>query len=718
MFVSILRGRPAGARAVATCGLLSLATLPAWSQSASSADQPAAAPAPIDALQEIVVTAEKSVRASAQTSVGSIVALSGDDLLLNGQTTVDSALKDIPGVMVTPGVVGGGFDVSVRGVGPTLPASLGGGGGVSVNFDGIYDAATADSGLGFYDVDRIELLLGPQGTLYGRNAEGGVLNVVTHDPNQNYEGSGSLEVGNYNLLHITGMLNLPLGSDLALRVAGASIDRRGFYNDGLSDDVEQSGRIKLLYTPSDNTRILLGTEYFHIGGEGPGTSTVFGTTAPSPSVVFSNPAPKSTLTDQPGYKVWAQLDQDLGFAHLTVLPAYQHLGESQGTSPTTSTTGASYIGTDGAWVQRSVEARLASETSSSIKWLTGVFYYDSPNSTEVTNTLVENGNYVIVPGTPEYHMFYKSLSKGVFGQATAPITEQLRVIAGLRGSQDEKQQYSDQYPPYAVLHTGEFHSVDYKAGLEYDLTADSMLYTTYATGYRPGGINQSPPDVPYYDEHLKSLEIGSKNEFLDHRLRVNGDVYWYDYHGYQVQDLTISIDPVTHEPNFSLQIPNLPQVTNIGGELGLQYRATANDQIILNLTTLHSRIGGNPAADVVEGFSFYGKALPQAPRFTLNFTPQHVFHLPNGAALTASPDVRYSTSTIVSINFVPAFDDLVQPAYWAEDFTMAYTPPTDRWSASAYIRNISNQMIKGEVLGTGAYMLAPRVYGVVFSAKF
>ena len=711
---------------VAAWGLASFAGVPAWSQTTAGANQPAGASAPSDVLEEILITASKTSTTDIQKTAGAVVAVTGSDLLQNGQDNISTALKDIPGVFLGASPSSSGYDLTIRGIGPTIPSFINGGGGVAFNFDGVYNNAPTTNGLGYYDLDRIELLLGPQGTLYGRAAEGGVMNVITHDPMHKFEVSGSLEVGNYDLVHLTGMINIPLSDNLALRVAGSEINRRGYLSNGQDDDVEQSVRAKLLYTPSDGTRILLGGEFFHTGGEGPAIAGAFGIPVPTQTQAYYYPNAPG-VNNQYGYKAWAQFDQDLGFARLTVLPAYQNLGPNNDEvtgGPTDYTGAQDNIGLHGLWIQRSLEARLSSEASSAVQWVIGYFGYTSFEELMQENAIVVNDAIVPVQANPpiganlSYSTNYAG-TEGLFGQTTIPVAADTRLIVGARESRDIKKDTTTNVD--VPLPAGHFSSFDYKLGVQHDLAANSMLYLTYATGYRPGGVDPLYPYSVYADEHLKSLEIGSKNEFLDHRLRLNADAYWYHYTGFQVQEL--SFDP-TRFPAFELAIPNLPLVTNVGVDLAVQYLVTPDDKLSASVAYLNSRIGGDPTLDFIDGLPFYGKPLSQAPEWAVVFNPQHTFHLWNGATLTATPDIRYTTYYYIPVanpppppsqSIGPPIDYLIQPAYWDEDFSLAYAPAEGHWGISAYIRNISNQVVK---VGQNGGLGAPRSFGVVFNASF
>jgi outer membrane receptor protein involved in Fe transport len=191
----------------------------------------------------------------------------------------------------------------------------------------------------------------PQGTLYGRNAVAGVINIVTNDPTFQYEANGSIGAGNYGLLQSQGVLNVPLGETLALRVAVGTENHNGYLNNGADDADIQSGRVKLLWRPTDDLRILLAADNTHEGGEAEGEIQVSpppgppaGTPGNPPLVTtpaypngtyalgnsftaanpWTSPDPGTAVRHADFWSVRAQLDWDLDFGVLTLLPAYRH----------------------------------------------------------------------------------------------------------------------------------------------------------------------------------------------------------------------------------------------------------------------------------------------------------------------------------------------------------------------------------------------------------
>lgn len=170
------------------------------------------------ALEEVIVTAQRREESLQKTPI-SITAISGADLLAREVTSIDSALRDVPGVVIQGNANGGG--VYIRGIGSGQDSAIGGP-AVNLNFDGIYQQQPELPMASIYDLERVEVLRGPQGTLYGRNATAGSINIITANPQDHFEAAGTVGLGNYNLLHTEGMVNVPLNDAIAVRAAMSS----------------------------------------------------------------------------------------------------------------------------------------------------------------------------------------------------------------------------------------------------------------------------------------------------------------------------------------------------------------------------------------------------------------------------------------------------------------------------------------------------------------
>src|SRR5262249_7264170 len=293
-------------------------------------------------------------------------------------------------------------------------------------------------GANFYDVARVEVLKGDQGTLYGRNANGGSINVITNEPKLGSTAGGlDLTVGNFDLGRVQGFVNIPIGSTSALRAAFDIIHRDGYLSDHTNDDIHQAGRIRFRFSPNDDFSLLVNADYTHLGGRGggsvwlprrEGSDAYESTTDPAANAYLHSFLPLGPLVDSQNpdsfqdskfFNVSGQLDWNLGVGTLTVLPAYRHTDIDARTYQGLRYTQEEKTG------QKSLEARLGNSTRA-LTWVAGAYYFDeSPNGSIGVYQSNILQNYLI-----DYRPTTKA-SAG-FSQVTVAVTDRLRVIGGGR----------------------------------------------------------------------------------------------------------------------------------------------------------------------------------------------------------------------------------------------------------------------------------------------
>ncbi|MCA8890110.1 MAG: TonB-dependent receptor plug domain-containing protein, partial [Parvularculaceae bacterium] len=285
----------------------------------------------------ITVTAQKKAESIQDTPI-SIVAFEGEAMSAEGRNEIRDVLDRVAGLTFKNAAYGA-TSINLRGIegingaqGKTDPA-------VPLYFDGVVQPALlGDPGTTtFFDIDRLEVLRGPQGTLYGRGASAGLVNVITNNPVDEYEAGMAIEVGNYDMTRATGYANIPLAEGVAFRASAQHLRRDSFYTSGANNARQTAARAKLQYEPSDTIRVLVGGEYAKVGGNLGAGGRGAGITAWGLGDPASDPWDDITtdggLTGQvPGstqdddfYKVWGEIDVDLPFANLTVIPGYSEV---------------------------------------------------------------------------------------------------------------------------------------------------------------------------------------------------------------------------------------------------------------------------------------------------------------------------------------------------------------------------------------------------------
>jgi iron complex outermembrane receptor protein len=431
----------------------------------------------------------------------------------------------------------------------------------------------------------------------------------------------------------------------------------------------------------------------------------------------------------PGYEVRKsssfslQLDAELGIGTLTVLPAYSKHDNTLASSFLFGIlTGPYSVGTGNA-IYTSVEARLTSAATSKVKWLAGLYYLRSeggPTFNGQVNTAANGTNYI----TDDNYAPGKTLA--AFGQLTYPVTEAFRLTAGLRYSKDETGTSFQVTAPSIGYNSGitsyshNQPSTTYKAGLEYDLAAQSMLYAHAATGFKQGGLSPSVPPTVFEPEKLTSYELGVKNRFLNNSLQLNAAVFYYDYQNYQLQSFdALPLGSTNVVANFPV-VHNAKTGSVAGSELEIEWLATATDNIRASVAVLDAKYGevvlpNNPFVN--QGpYELQGKTMANSPKFAANLAYDHTWGLSSGK-LTAGFNTHYSGAYYTTPElYLPG---AYQGSYTRTGAQVRYVADRDRWSLSVWGNNLEDKAQTTYVFPAyRRFVTAPRTVGLTADVHF
>ena len=686
-----------------------------------------------DALEQITVTAEKISEVLDKTPL-SIAVVNGAAAAQHGQFQLDEVMAEVGGVKVLEAENGPTF--YIRGIGTGVPPSVGDP-EINLNVDGVYQSQAEFARAGLYDVDRIEVLRGPQGTLYGRNALAGVVNIVTKDPSFIFEASGSLGFGDYDLIQTQAMVNLPLNERIAIRFALETAHHDGYLTNGADDLDVQSERVKILFKPTDSVALLVAIDNTHEGGEGEGEIQVVpppkgvatGGAGLGDAILSSNPwaspDPGDAARDTNFWSARGQLEWDLGALSLTAIAAHRQESYSCVNCWRSETDQNNYADER----QDTAELRLASPAGSAASWLAGFYYLRSSNPTEsqqlgpgADSFSDSSGNQVNQQG----QVAFGATSFAIFAESAYPILDRLRVTAGLRYTVDGKSEtayVSSETGGVVGVSTGLFstdhqwRSLTYAVGPDYEFSDNSMAYAKLSTGYKAGGFYEGAAPDSYGPEHLTSYEVGDKSRFDDGRIEVDADAFFYDYHDYQVNYLGF-INP-TNAGIFGILTANASGARIYGAEVEALCQLTTNDKFDAAVYPLMSKfktlVIGGPF-----GGNFSGFALPFAPRFSASLGYQHRFDLADQQSLTARIESRYESSSWVTFSEARGTR---QPKHTVSTAYLTYGPRDGNWSVSGYVKNIENTPVLVNAQGGPAGLetadiAPPRTIGVQISKKF
>jgi iron complex outermembrane recepter protein len=506
-------------------------------------------------LEEITVTAQKRVENQQKVAIPMEV-IAGDQLAASGKTNVDEILANISTVMINNAP--DGMRVSVRGLQDdnstfhdmhvSTPA-------VAINIDGAFNSSSS-AGQNLFDLERVEILMGPQSTMYASTSPGGIVNVVTAAPKTDrYSASASMEYASFSTIKAQAMVNAPIVTDkLAMRLA-ANLQKHDSYYAGDTANIEntKSARLKTLFQPNDKFSTTVSLNYSKkvnggmMGGQVKAFDTQDGywytqngvdngpwykqskvtnpwTLQPASGGAPGGPpgAPEgSNNGGQTTKGITAEINWDTGIGSLSVVPQYSKTSsDDQGTYESTNDLLTYIVTRKQSETQKGIEARLSSEKDFLFQWILGVNYYKdiSLEGSTYTEAAAEPGSR---DARQDTHAF--------FGNITYPFTDKFRGTAGYRRSWDK----SSMVELPAMVGNGisgqNYSNPDYKLGVEYDVASNSMVYGTYATSYRVNAmaVAQGGRSVP--PEKLKSYTVGAKNRFLQNRLQLNAAAYYYDY---------------------------------------------------------------------------------------------------------------------------------------------------------------------------------------------
>jgi len=702
-------------------------------------------------ITEVLVTATRREE-SAQKAPVTVVALDSEKLAQDGVNGITGLTGEVPNLNVDANGM-----IFLRGIGSTDTREEGDP-TTAAYMDGVYLAPYwAERALGFYDVERVEVLEGPQGTLFGRNSTAGAINFITRQPKLGVtEGSASVSVGNYQSLLATGVLNIPLGQTIALRAAFES-DTHDFYepsrqisNAGFNNADRKAGRVSVKWTPNEALTVLLRGD-FEQDDSLPGNFATGYTTNGHPTDFHSDIAFQGTNHSHYG-GLSVEADWRVGPGTLTALvsdrtsnfnyiTAYQILNQ---------TPMKQHI--DGN-VQQG-ELRYAG-ISGNFKYVVGLFHFH-----EVLDPVDASFPDVFTFTTPAdaginaYEFIEKEDSNAAYGQVTYSITSRFRVTGGLRYSDDSKFRTGQggevffptgsylvnptQFPSNPAIILGPYSPVtvpgipnyadiswkktDWKAGFEYDLGRDSFVYANASTGFKDGGYNDAitpNKNLTFNPEVIREYEIGSKNQFLDHKLQINGDIFYYNYSQLQVSG--VSFIPYAAPQAITF---NSGRARSLGADLSLIAAPTSKDRLDFSLGLLSAKYTNFdlPLGDAFHtgAVSYSGNPLQSAPRYTATLGYAHRFELGQSGALTPHLQTRYTGHQ--SMNYTN-FAVAQQGGYSKTDLTLTYNPHQGSWWLQGYVRNIENRVVYSYVqpnsLTSAGYSLAdPRTWGMSVNVSF
>lgn len=721
----------------ATIGAL-LATTPSWAQVQQAKDSERG---PDEAtLEEIVVTAQKREESLQKVPIA-VTAITADKIAQSQINDIQELNLLTPSLNVVSTL--GFVKPFIRGLGgnsnnPGLEAPI------SVYVDGVYLSSTPSAFFAFNDIARIEVLKGPQGTLFGRNATGGLIQVITKDPTENVEFKGEASYGNYQTssanVYVAGGLAEGLAASLSTYYLeqGEGYGRNAFDGkDANLTEHDMSVRGKLVWTPGSRTTLKLSGDYSDRDaplfawrsslGYRPGFPTLL---APNPSNsawdVNNNAPNPSNYTGGGGS---FRIEHGFDWADFLSLTAYRRSNFNYGGDIDTSPIPALALNVSSHEKQFSQELQLLSKGDGALSWVVGAYYLDrSARSAPAQVTI--GGPFAPNPTSAVMTQLYATVggeSYAAFAQGTYEISTGTKVTVGLRETHES--QFSERIRevitlkngfqiinPY-VKNTATFDKLTWRLALDHEFTDDILGYVSYNRGFKSGAYNVSfPLDPALRPEAIDAYEVGLKTESFDQRLRLNGAVFLYDYTNIQTSFARGGL----------LALQNGAKATDYGVEWDLD--TIISDHLSLNAGAqwLHTKFDSfpqgnlatpNPAGGFIQvNGDLTGNQLPQAPKFTLSVGGD--LHYTTGIG-----EVAFAVNYLYNDGFFPEADNtLRQSHYHMVSSSLRWESRDQRLYGSIWGKNLVNEAVfsqgfAGGISGQETYQ-SPRTYGVTVGVNF
>lgn len=723
-------------------------------------------------LEEVIVTAAKRPQ-PAQALPLSISALDGETLASMGINNTQDLATVIPSLVFTSRIQGAA--PYIRGVGTKL-ALVGLESSVATYVDDQYYSRPIGSMLELPDVERVEVLKGPQGTLFGRNATGGAIRVITRTPSQEFEGKVTLSTGNYDYYSGSAYFAGGLTDTLAANLSVLKKQRDGFANNktpGANDlddlDVEML-RSKWLWQANDNFRALISADYTHkedsqanatvnISEGGVATSDL------PPLLAAGNRSGTDldnvyngmgTPIETEMFNLQGRLEFQLPGVQLVSITTYQNLdSEVYGDFDASSFVIADLSGEEST-ESFSQELQLLSDTGGALEWLAGVYWFESEGDMSIALAR-DTFAAMLAPAPSTAYLPSSDLDTtalAAYGQGTYHLNEQWALTLGGRYSFEEKDarsQTSGPTPspvvPGVILPKGtpllkaddDWSEFTPEAIVEYSFDAQ-LYYLRYARGFKSGGYGYPLNGESVAPEVLDSYELGMKSEWLDNRLRLNTALYYYDYDDLQVNrnanagttgpvQLVVETAGTAEIVGLEFDISWLAtdQLTFSGGFNAMDTEFVDYDEATANVWD--SALPPPFPITTTASFDASGQSLPQAPDFAAYMSMDYVFKL-TGATLplniTYSYKDGYDYDLIAPAGVLSAtqtaLTEMEGDSVEVWNARLAYVPVYGDWELALWGNNLADEEYYSEVVGfsTGvrASIAAPRTYGAEFSYHF
>lgn len=676
-------------------------------------------------IEEVLVTAEKRTGTVQETSIA-ITAYGSEELDLRGIEELEDLQFSAPNLVISHNSQSPVTYAYIRGIGSDQLVA-GFDPGVAYHVDGIYVGQPSAMPGDMWDLERVEVLRGPQGTLYGRNTTGGSINVITREPSEELDGNIDVTFGNYGRERVRAAIGGGLAEGVSGRLSFISDQDNGYQQNVAGDNGDQTDytsiRGKLKVDLGESADILLTAQLFDSEGRqsqkrrepfgpvdfgGGFVINVYDGATPNPTDPRKVGKDHPEMLDLENQFFSAKLTWDVGIAELVATTGYIDNEWFQNSDIDMSDNPVQFQEWHMETDQFTQELQLISTGDGPWEWILGAFYFDEELSTDYFFEDSSIAGFVFMNGGE-----LETESIAVYGQAAydfrAAGGAPFRIVGGLRWTQDEK--FIDEFqmiPAFGVdlaaASDETWDEISGKVGIDWFFSEDAMAYLSYSHGYKGGGFSIGQFDV-YDPEIVDSFELGLKSQFWDERAQVNVSAFYNDYRDLQVNFLLFTL----------FTTDNAAEATIQGIEVESTFIPVNNLLLNATVTWLDAEFDRYQFSPTV---SLDGTTLNRAPEFTTALTAQYDWPLADGGAVTARVDFYWQDDVYYRVQNIPRHQ---ADAFHTLDLRLMWTGADDRWVVDAFMKNVTDEdnqrgLTVSDGLSTGSNSFVtyypPRTYGV------
>jgi iron complex outermembrane receptor protein len=693
-------------------------------------------------LESVVVTAQRRSE-DVQTVPITVQVFTAKEIADLGVKSTSDLAEFTPNVDIAlPSGAGNQPIISIRGIGLN-DYDTNNAGPNGVYLDEVYLSSPSSQTFQTFDLDHIEILKGPQGTLYGRNTSGGAINFVSAKPTDQLDANLHLEYGSFNTANLEGAIGGQIAPAVDGRIAFVVNESDGFMHNALTGTNENGAnnfavRTMLQFAPADALTLLWNvhygyvnnrpTQYRHIGDLDPSTGAQCGvarTYAGNCVDLFGYGTPPgfydgafhrtgNLLVHDAG--TYLRADYTPGAIHFTSISSVQYddkfLPEDTDASP------YNLVQLDYGVRSTNISQELrAGQDREHYNWVGGLYYLSEDLHQNQPGSALFAFDQFFGPGAGDgvaFNQFDRSHqltdSYAAFGQGEYSLTDQLKLILGGRYTSEHKSFDYDGSIQYQDAGEGNFGPIvplvdsrqqlrdsafSWRAGLNYDLTADIMAYGSVATGFKSGDFNgsflsQNPDEIqrqlaPVLPEKVTAYEIGLKSSLFERRLTFDAAAFYNVYRDMQV---FVYVPPVAGGSGLPLNVlDNAPRAHTDGLDLQVTARPAAPLTAALLVGVLQTRLDSYVSYRDPSQPDYSGNQLPLAPHLSTSFRLDYKLHLGAGD-VDLQANANYKSRVFFDVSNSPYLE---QQAYWIENIRAAYAFDASHLEIAAFVRNLSGK---------------------------